>query len=135
MDPVVHFELPAVDRERMAAFYSAAFGWEARYLGPEMGDYTVVTTTPTENGRPTVPGTINGGLFVRSEEQASWSPSIVIGVDDVMASLDAVVRSGGTVTAPPVEIPGIGWYANFEDTEGNRVSVLQPVPLAGATPA
>jgi hypothetical protein len=29
MDPVVHFELPAEDRERMAAFYTSAFGWQA----------------------------------------------------------------------------------------------------------
>jgi predicted enzyme related to lactoylglutathione lyase len=25
-----------------------------------------------------------------------------------------------------VEIPGIGWYVSFIDTEGNRVSLLQP---------
>ena len=37
MDPVVHFELPADDRERIAAFYTAAFGWDVQMLGPEMG--------------------------------------------------------------------------------------------------
>ena len=26
----------------------------------------------------------------------------------------------------PVEIPGIGRYVSFTDTEGNRVSLLQP---------
>jgi predicted enzyme related to lactoylglutathione lyase len=26
----------------------------------------------------------------------------------------------------PTEIPGIGMYANIRDTEGNRVSLLQP---------
>ena len=52
MDPVVHFELPAEDRERMAAFYGAAFGWETQMLGPEMGNYTLVTTTPLVGGRP-----------------------------------------------------------------------------------
>ena len=28
MNPVVHFEMPAEDRQRMADFYKRAFGWE-----------------------------------------------------------------------------------------------------------
>ncbi len=61
MDPVVHFELPAEDRERAGAFYAAAFGWAVELLGPEAGNYALATTTPTEAGRPTRPGEINGG--------------------------------------------------------------------------
>ena len=34
MDPVVHFELPAEDRERMAAFYTTAFGWQTQLPRP-----------------------------------------------------------------------------------------------------
>jgi len=30
------------------------------------------------------------------------------------------------VLGEPMEIPGIGQYVSFTDTEGNRVSVLQP---------
>jgi predicted enzyme related to lactoylglutathione lyase len=30
------------------------------------------------------------------------------------------------VLGEPVEIPGIGQYVAFTDTEGNRVSMLQP---------
>ena len=65
MDPVVHFELPAEDRERMAAFYGSVFGWQTELLGPEMGNYTVVTTTESDGSRPTTPGTINGGFFLK----------------------------------------------------------------------
>ena len=39
--PVVHFEMPYEDPERVATFYAAAFGWESRQLGPEMGDYVL----------------------------------------------------------------------------------------------
>jgi hypothetical protein len=48
MNPVVHFEMPARDRERMVDFYTRVFGWRAQQLGPEMGDYVVVTTTDTD---------------------------------------------------------------------------------------
>jgi predicted enzyme related to lactoylglutathione lyase len=38
MNPVVHFEMPATDRVRMADFYTRVFGWQADMLGEEMGN-------------------------------------------------------------------------------------------------
>lgn len=46
MCSVVHFEMPYKDRERAARFYAAAFGWTHQFLGPEMGDYMLVSTAP-----------------------------------------------------------------------------------------
>jgi predicted enzyme related to lactoylglutathione lyase len=129
MDPVVHFELPAEDRERMAAFYNKVFGWESQMLGPEMGSYTVVTTTETRDGRPTTPGAINGGFFLRTDDPRSQTPSIVIAVQDIEASLQAVEEAGGKVTRPN-EIPGVGLYASFHDSENNRMGLLQPLTRA-----
>jgi len=60
MNPVVHFEMPYDNRQRMAKFYESAFGWHTQMLGE------------------------------------------------------------------PMEIPGVGHYVSFTDTEGNRVSMLQP---------
>jgi uncharacterized protein len=127
MDPVVHFELPAEDRERMAAFYSTVFGWATEMLGAEMGNYTVVTTTETVDGRATTPGAINGGFFLRTDDANSQAPSVVIAVENLEASSRAVVEAGGKVTDPQ-KIPGVGLYASFHDTEGNRMSMLQPHP-------
>ena len=39
MNPVVHFEMPAENRKRMAQFYTNVFGWKIQQLGPEMGNY------------------------------------------------------------------------------------------------
>ena len=51
-DPVVHFEMPAEDRVRMAKFYTEVFGWQTQLLGEDMGNYVTVATTETdENGR------------------------------------------------------------------------------------
>jgi len=38
-----------------------------------------------------------------------------------------VTESGGRVLGEPMQIPGIGQYVSFTDTEGNRVSLLQPL--------
>jgi uncharacterized protein len=129
MNPVVHFEMPAEDRTRMRAFYEKTFGWQTEQLGPEMGDYVLVTTTETDKSRgPKTPGAINGGFYPKRDDWPAQYPSVVIAVDDIKASMHNVSEAGGKVLGEPMEIPGIGLYVSFFDTEGNRVSMLQPDP-------
>ena len=128
MDPVVHFEMPANDRNRMADFYSGVFGWQTQMFGEDMGNYVTVTTSETdEKGRPKMPGTINGGFYPRNEDMPAQYPSIVIAVADIRESARKVSETGGKVLGEPMEIPGVGLYLSFLDTEDNRVSLLQPV--------
>jgi uncharacterized protein len=127
MNPVVHFEMPASDRVRMADFYAKVFGWQTQMLGEDMGNYVTVSTSPTdEHGRPTMPGAINGGFFPVIKGEPAQYPSVVIAVDDIKESAASVTKSGGKVLGEPVMIPGVGLYVSFIDTEGNRLSILQP---------
>jgi hypothetical protein len=124
MNPVVHFEMPAEDRKRMADFYAKTFGWKMQMFGEEMANYVLVSTTDTdESGNATTPGAINGGFFIKTSDNTA--PSVVISVDDINAHVKKVTDAGGKVLGEPAEIPGIGWYASFIDPEGNRVSMLQ----------
>ncbi|MBV8520095.1 MAG: VOC family protein [Acidobacteria bacterium] len=133
MNPVIHFELPAEDRQRMANFYTKTFGWQTQLLGPEMNDYVLARTTESdENGQPNHPGAINGGFFPKKEGWPNQVPSVVIAVDDIRAAMANVERAGGNVLGDPMEIPGVGLYVSFLDTEGNRVSMMQPVMRANA---
>jgi len=127
MNPVVHFEMPFDDRERMARFYARAFGWQTQMLGEEMGHYVLATTTATEAGRPTQPGAINGGFFPRKPDWPAQHPSIVIAVGDIAQAMQQVQLAGGQVLGEPMELPGVGHYVSFLDTEGNRCSLLQPI--------
>ena len=128
MDPVVHFELPYDDRDRIIRFYQSAFGWELQKLGEEMGDY-VLATTATDDAKPDAPaGAINGGFFPRKPDWPAQHPSVVIGVKDIKASMSAVAAAGGQVLGEPMEISGVGSYVSFHDSEGNRLSMLQPLP-------
>jgi hypothetical protein len=45
--------------------------------------------------------------------------------------MDKVRRAGGNVLGEPMDIPGVGKYVSFMDPEGNRVSMLQPLPRQG----
>ncbi len=128
MNPVVHFEMPFDDRARMASFYERAFGWQMQTLGADMGDYVLATTTETEDGRPKNAGAINGGFFARKADWPAQHPSVVIAVDDIGAAMKQVTEAGGEVLGEAMSIPGVGQYVSFMDTEGNRVSMLQPLP-------
>ena len=134
MDPVVHFEMPAEDRKRMAQFYTKAFGWQTQMMGPEMNDYVVVTTTESDDNGPKKPGAINGGFFPKKKDWPAQYPSVVISVDDIKASMKKVTAAGGKVLGEPMDIPGVGKYVSFMDTEGNRVSILQPLPRMTVRP-
>jgi predicted enzyme related to lactoylglutathione lyase len=129
MDSVVHFEMPYEDRDRMKTFYESAFGWQTEALGPEMGNYVVATTTEAgPDGFPKKPSAINGGFYERPSDPVGQHPSVVIAVDDDHEAMRKITAAGGTLFGEPMEIPGIGQYASFRDTEGNRVSILQPLP-------
>jgi predicted enzyme related to lactoylglutathione lyase len=127
---VVHFEIPADDENRARDFYTSAFGWEFQVM-PEM-EYSLATTTPMdETGRPTVPGSINGGLFRRGDLTA---PVVTVDVEDIDAALEKIAALGGAVHRGKMEVPGMGWNAYFKDSEGNIVGLWQNAE-PGSNPA
>jgi predicted enzyme related to lactoylglutathione lyase len=139
MSPVVHFEMGYKDKDRMVKFYETTFGWKAKPMGPEMGNYVVAQTTDTDaDGMVTTPGTINGGFYAKTDNPLSHAPSVVISVDDINQAIEDVKKAGGKIlggmnekgehTLKPQMIPGVGLWVSIEDTEGNRVSMLQPNP-------
>ena len=135
MNPVVHFEMPAENQKRMAEFYTKTFGWKIQQLGAEMGNYMVVSTSETDEKtmRPKEAGMINGGFYQNTDDMNSPNPSVVIAVDDIRESMKKVAEAGGKILGgdpnkpgEPGDIPGVGLYCSFIDTEGNRVGMLQP---------
>lgn len=130
MDPVVHFEMPYDDRVRMSKFYESAFGWQTRLFDEEAGDYVLATTTETGESGPEKPGAINGGFYPKNPDWPQQYPSVVIAVGDIKQSMKKVTGAGGKVLGEPMEIPGVGQYVSFVDTEGNRVSMLQPIRIS-----
>lgn len=138
-NPVVHFEMGYNDKGRMVKFYETVFGWKGQQMGSDMGDYVVAQTTETDDkGMVKTPGNINGGFYAKSDSPLSQAPSVVIAVDDIKASMEEVTKGGGKIlgamdekgnkSMEPMQIPGVGLWISFQDTEGNRVSMLQPDP-------
>jgi uncharacterized protein len=129
MNPVVHFEMPFEDQNRMVEFYSKTFGWKPNILGPEMGNYVVVDTSERDEVTkfPNQPGRINGGFYKKNAENPN--PSIVIAVEDIHAAMKRITEGGGKVLGEPVMIPGTGEYVSFIDSEGNKCSIIKPLTM------
>ncbi len=119
---VVHFEIPADNVKRTQAFYSKAFGWQMNSI-PGM-NYTMVGTTPSDqNGTPTEPGAINGGMAKRGAPLKV--PVITIGVQSIDESLETVKKLGGKVVKKKEPVGDMGFAAYFKDTEGNVIGLWQ----------
>lgn len=127
---VVHFEIPADEPERAEKFYSELFGWKFEHLGGPM-DYRLVQTVPTDaEGRPTRPG-INGGLMRRM--MPGQVPVNYISVDSVDDFVRKAERLGASVAVPKMPVPGMGWFAQLTDTEGNVFAIWETDMAAGQT--
>lgn len=123
--PVVHFEMPYIDVKRVSKFYNSVFGWDMNNAGKDMGHYVVAVTAETDKNRMVkTPGTINGGFYPKSKSTNPY-PSFVISVTDIKKAIAMVKKAGGKILSKPQEIPGIGMWVVFKDTEGNKVSLLQ----------
>jgi predicted enzyme related to lactoylglutathione lyase len=126
---VAHFEIPADDPDKLASFYTSLFGWQINKVPMEGGDYWITQTVPTDDkGMPTEPGGINGGIYKR---QAPQQPPInyvnVESVDEYAAKAKSL---GATITLDKMPIPGMGYFAQIVDPQGNPLGLFQGDPAA-----
>jgi hypothetical protein len=119
---VVHFEVPYDDADRAQAFYADVFGWKITKM-PEF-EYVGVSTGPTtEEGMPSEPGYIGGGMFQRQDDLNR--PVITINVDDMQAALATIAAHGGAAVGETMEVGEMGIAGYFTDSEGNLMGLWQ----------
>ena len=119
---VVHFEVPYDNADRARGFYGDVFGWQIQPI-PEM-QYDIVSTGPvTDQGMPSEPGYVDGGMTQRGELVSR--PVIVIEVDDIDATLEKVSASGGSGVGEKIQVGDMGFAAYFNNSEGNLMGLWQ----------
>jgi predicted enzyme related to lactoylglutathione lyase len=121
MPRVIHFEIVADNPERAMKFYKEVFGWEFnKWDGPQ--DYWLVKT-----GEDSQPG-INGGLTPKTNQGSGNTGGRITNSIDV-PSIDEfsnkISMGGGKVLSPKMPIPGVGYLAICEDTEGISFGIIQ----------
>ena len=125
MDPVIHFEMPANDPDRVRKFYESAFGWQTTPLGPETRDYVLAFTIETdeETRMPKKRGAINGGFYRKTAPDQQVRLTIL--VEDIQEAMKKVESAGGQLVGEVQEMSGVGLFASLLDTEGNLLTLNQ----------
>jgi uncharacterized protein len=126
---IVHFEIPADNPERAAKFYREMFGWKIdKWENPNGIEYYMVETVPTnEQGMPVRPG-VNGGMMPRM--YPNQQPTNYIAVESVNDAVAKAERLGAKVMMGKTPVPGMGWFAQLTDPEGNVLAVWEHDPAA-----
>jgi predicted enzyme related to lactoylglutathione lyase len=119
---VIHFEIPFDDADRARGFYREVFDWQIQPV-PEL-QYNMVSTGPTsDQGMPTEPGFIGGGMMQR--QAPVTTPVITLAVDDIDATITAIEKHGGKALGEKMAVGNMGFAAYFNDSEGNLMGLWQ----------
>lgn len=117
---ITHIEFPADDTDRAQAFYKGLFGWEFQGWEGAPG-YFLFNTGSIDS---------SGGAVGQRGDATGDKLRIYVTVDSIDDALAKVPRLGGKVTTAKSEIPGQGWYAVVEDSEGSEVGLYENLPSA-----
>ena len=116
MPRVIRFDLGVDQPERAIKFYSGMFGWQIEKL-QGVPDYWMIST-----GEVGQPG-IDGGLVKR--RHTTDGTTCTIEVSSVDESLKKITLHGGKNLTGKTTLPGVGYCAYCQDTEGNIFVVFE----------
>ena len=114
---IVHLEIFAKNRVDLANFYADLFGWEVQDFADM--NYTML------NIAKDAPGI---GIGQATEENPG-ATTFYIDSSDLAADLEAIKAKGGTVIVEPMEVPGVGTMAFFQDPAGNLMAIANFLPM------
>lgn len=115
--PVNWFEIPVNDLDRAKKFYEKIFNAELTIN--EMGPLKMAWF-PMEEGMDGATGT----LIKADDYTPSHDGSLVyFSVDDIDGILKKVTVHGGKILNAKMSIGEHGFFAHFEDCEGNRIAL------------
>lgn len=114
------FEIPASRLDRAQKFYESILGVNLNRQNMGGGELAVFPY----GGKPHA----SGALIEHADcEPSVLGSTVYLNVSDLDAVLDRVVANGGDTLVPRTEIPGgMGFFAQFIDSEGNRVGLHSP---------
>jgi uncharacterized protein len=116
MPRVIHFEINADEPERAVRFYADVFGWNIQKWDGPM-DYWLA-----ETGEKGEPG-IDDAIMKRMNPKTSIVNTISVpSLEEFMARIE---KNGGKVLTPKMAVPGVGYFAYCQDTEGNSFGIMQ----------
>lgn len=118
-NPVFHFEIPVTDIERAVAFYEDVLGLK---LNRQTVDGHPMAFFPRDDDQPGASGALASGDTYKPSHDGSL---IYFDVADIDAVLARAQTRGSCILYEKTELGEVGYVAEFEDSEGNRIALTQ----------
>jgi hypothetical protein len=120
---VGYFEIPVADLNRATSFYRAVFGYEFTRQSID-GNEMALFPEATGSARR-----ISGALAKGQTYVPSLNGTLVyFETDDIHKVLKAANANGGKTLYPRTSIGELGFVAEIQDSEGNRIGLHEEKP-------
>jgi len=116
-NPVVYFEIPAVDLNRACGFYSSVF--EATFSHDVVDGYQMAFFESSEDSFGAAGALVVGDVYIPSHDGCF----LYFGVDSIDETISRALENGGSVLYPKKTNGDRGSVAEIQDTEGNRIAL------------
>jgi hypothetical protein len=120
----IWYELMTKDTDAASNFYGKVIGWTSTASGQPGMDYRFFSSG--DGGDPK--DGVGGYLAITPEMEAGGARPAWVGyiaVDDVDASVDSIMQTGGSLLMPAMDIEGIGRMAMVADPQGAPFYVMK----------
>lgn len=117
-NPVSYFEIPVTDLDRAVEFYESVF--ELRLERATVDGYDMALF-PSSDAAGASGALAKGDVYVPSKEGAI----LYFSVDDIDLIIERAIARNGKLLYPKKSIGELGFVAEIEDSEGNRIALHQ----------
>ena len=117
INPVVYFEIPAIDLDRACGFYSKVF--EATLTRDVVDGYQMAFFESSDESFGATGALVVGDVYIPSHQGCF----LYFGVESIDETVARAVESGGSVLYPKKSNGDLGSVAEIQDTEGNRIAL------------
>jgi predicted enzyme related to lactoylglutathione lyase len=117
MNPVVYFEIPVLDLNRACDFYSQVF--ETTFTSDEVDGYQMAFFKSSQDAFGAPGALVVGDVYVPSHQGCF----LYFGVEDIDKTITLALEHGGSVLYPKKSNGDLGFVAEIQDSEGNRIAL------------
>lgn len=119
--PIVYFEIPVKNMNRAIKFYESIFGFTFKN---EIIDNNEMALFPFSSINGEISGALaKGDIYIPTKNGVL----IYFKTSNIDETLLKVIKNGGKLLYPKTSNGELGFVAEFEDVEGNRIALHQSV--------
>lgn len=118
-NPVSYFEIPVTDLDRAVEFYESVF--EVQLERATIDGYDMALFPSASDAAGASGALAKGDVYVPSKEGAV----LYFSVDDIDSIIERAIARNGKLLYPKKSIGVLGFVAEIEDSEGNRIALHQ----------